>query len=170
MTSDRTPGSTTGGDVVTVDDVNNIARELKAYATHFSERDWNYTRDTGTLRGILYDEPYNNLSQRIKRALKEIFSLRRDDWGLGTERFSMAWCHLRSETNMPDGVLDDGNIITHWEETGEYLQFVQPTVGALIAEWLMAEPENAYAKLVAAEMWRIQRRYVERLEGAGSDS
>ena len=91
-----------------------------------------------------------------------MFNRRRPTW-LSVSRWRMAAVLLVREKNLPDGILDEGNIITHWEETGEYLQYVQPSVGTLIAEWMLAEPTNQHAQAVAAEMRRIQDAYVARL-------
>lgn len=148
--------------------VRETAAELRAYATHFAERDWRYTRDLGSLREIRYASGFDALHNRIRRALRDLFG-HQPGW-FKVNRFRSAWWTLERDKNLPDGVLDGGNIITHWEETGEYLQYVQPTVGALIADWLDAEPENPHAQLVAAEMRRIQDAYADRLAGTTSDT
>jgi hypothetical protein len=158
---------------------------LEAYATHFAFRDWDYTRDTGVHR-ILYKnrkrktragrtlrfDP-SRLPYRVQHALTGLWRdvVTDPNWRkpeghwtktLNVSPWRMFKARLR-ENNLPDGVLDGGSVITYWEETGEYLQMVQPSVGALVAEWLQAEPENEYAQKVAAELERIAARYSERL-------
>ena len=150
-------------EALTSEQVRKLAADLRTYATHFAPRDWDYTRNHGNLTAIRYDYPTDRLRYRIREALAWL--IRRDRLGgdFKTNRWLMARTALRREAHLPDGVLDGGNIITHWEETGEYLQYVQPTVGALIAEWLDTEPENPHAQKVATEMCRIQDAYTERL-------
>ena len=142
-------------------DVSAIADDLHAYATHFFPRDWDYTRDLGSLAEVRYRDGHDRLTARLRSAVKWLF--RRDGVRVPVNRFRMALTALRRDRNLPDGVLNDGNIITFWEEDGEYLQYVQPTVGVLIAEWMKAEPASPYAVAVAAEMQRIQDRYAERV-------
>lgn len=145
-------------------DVRAWADQLRQYAEHFQQTDWNYTRDTGRLEAIRYNEPFDALPERIKRAVRWLFER---DAVLGPrglrERIQFARYALERDKHMPDGVLDNGNIITHWEETGEYLQYVQPSVGSLIADWMDAEPDNPHAIRVAQEMKRINDAYGKRL-------
>jgi len=75
----------------------------------------------------------------------------------------MARAEIRSYDSLPDGVLDGGSIITHWEETGEYLQYVQPSVGALLADLMDAHPELPEVQAIAAEMKRINDDYGARV-------
>lgn len=148
------------------------AEDLRTYATHFAHRDWNYTR-VSPIKRIQYDYD-DNLKKRIGRSLRYIFhkppkwlddELRSDFlW-----RLRMAAHVLRPNLNEPDGVLDNGNIITNWEETAEYLQFVQPTVGEMFAEWMMAEPDNPHAIKIAKEMKRIQDSYAKRIANGEVD-
>lgn len=148
---------------MTPDEVLKQATDLLAYANHFVEDDWDYTRDRGDLVAIRYDNRHDSLWGRIKSAGNWLFRS-----GSGREivvgRFAMAWFVLHREKHLPDGVLRDGTIITFWEETGEYLQYVQPSVGKLISEWMFTNPTDPYAILVAEEMKRIQDRYRQRLE------
>jgi hypothetical protein len=138
-----------------------FADQLRQYAEHFAQRDWNYTRDTGDLR-----LRYGSLWPHLKRALGYLVRGSQsfpDHPAMRPERLSMvraAWSMRNSE---PDGVLDNGNIITHWEETGEYLQYVQPSVGSMLADWMEAEPDNPHAQRIAAEMKRINDGYGERI-------
>ncbi len=147
---------------MTPEDVRAVAKELHAYATHFSERDWNYTRNLGRLQEIRYDHPGDSLRFRLRSSLRVLFG--KSCFGVRVNRWRVAWHMLARDKNLPDGILNDGNIITHWEEDGEYLQFVQPTVGALIAEWMSVEPTDEWARRIAAEMIRIQKAYASRLD------
>lgn len=152
--------------------VHAMAGELRDYATHFAPRDWDYTRDTGDLKHIRYRSDYtgyNRFDRRLKRFLKDMFWKR--DSLIRMMYFSPRrhpWITFQTdmlkEKNVPDGVLDNGNIITHWEETGEYLQYVQPTVGALIADLMDAHPDLPEIQTVALEMKRINDRYAARIE------
>lgn len=154
--------------------VTQFADQLRQYATHFAPRDWDYTRDLGDLKELRYTKRGpDGVRYRVKSALGHLFGFNRlsnDELQemLGPrnlrERFSYALFSLRRDDNMPDGVLDGGNIITHWEETGEYLQYVQPSVGEMLADWMDAEPDNPHALKIAGEMRRINKRYRERLD------
>jgi hypothetical protein len=62
---------------------------------------------------------------------------------------------IRRHSNAPDAHLGEGSIITEWVEDGQYIELVQPSVGALLADFLEAEPENEHAKKIAAEIERI---------------
>lgn len=145
-------------------DVHQYADQLRQYATHFAMRDWDYTRDLGALSGIRYDRPEEQPLGRVRSSLGWLFG-RREAFasGWGPNRFQMARYALRRDPNLPDGQLDNGNILTHWEETGEYLQYVQPSVGALLADLMDAHPDLPEVQAVADEMKRISDRYGERL-------
>lgn len=149
-----------------------FADQLRQYAEHFEQRDWNYTRDTGSLRAITY-APKESLWVRVRARLHlaatairprpEYVQILMEGMPL-TDRLHMAWIHLaRRERNLPDGVLDGGSIITFWEETGEYLQYVQPSVGSMLADWMEAEPDSPHAQRIADEMKRINDAYGERV-------
>jgi hypothetical protein len=142
------------------------AEQLRQYAEHFVVRDWNYTRQLGGLQSIKYDDPWDYLRNRIKRALGYLFQIRKSEWEkiIKVNRFRMAWYTLQRDKHRPDGVLDGGSIITHWEETGEYLQYVQPSVGLIVAKFMTEQPENPYAQMLADEMKRINDAYGERIE------
>ena len=142
-----------------------IAQHLRSLAEHFEQHDWNYTRDKGALHSIRFDYPEDRPLGRLRRAFgwllkpQPVFAK-----GWAPNRFAMfAYC-LRRDRHLPDGQLDGGSILTFWEETGEYLQMVQPSVGSLIADWLEAEPDNPHAQRVAAEMRRIADAYSERID------
>lgn len=156
---------------MTPDEVREIAEKLHDYATHFAPRDWAYTRDLGDLKSVRYGatNPYDHWRARWRRALGCFVGRAPSLGGHRISRWGMARTYLRSHIVMPDGVLDGGSIIAHWEETGEYLQFVQPTVGALIAAWLLYDADNPHAQRVATEMKRIQDDYAARLGIQGQE-
>lgn len=150
------------------------AEYLKSLASHFAPRDWNYTRDV-EIKHIRYysdTEGRNTLRCRIQNTISGL--LRKDRKGSFLYqnkfldrllvRYYTARHTFRKEDNRPDGTLDGGSVITHWEETGEYLQMVQPSVGILLSEFLLAEPEHPHAKIIIAELDRIQAGYVSRID------
>jgi hypothetical protein len=71
---------------------------------------------------------------------------------------------LKRDNNEPDGVLDDGNIITFWEETGEYLNMIQPTVGTLVADFILENPTNPHAIKINKELDRLRKNYNKRIK------
>lgn len=145
-------------------DVHAWADQLRQYATHFAPRDWDYTRDLGDLKSIRYSGRNSALRVRLRMAFRALVK-RRADWErmIKVSRWRMVRAHLRRDNHLPDGVLDGGSIITHWEETGEYLQYVQPSVGELLADLMDAHPDLPEVVAIAAEMKRINDRYAERL-------
>lgn len=146
-------------------DVKAYADQLRQHAEHFQQRDWDYTRDTGDLAAIRYNRPEDSLLGRLKGAAGWLFRGQPEfAKGWGPNRFSMALYALRRDRHLPDGTLSGGSIITFWEEDGEYLQYVQPSVGSIIADWMDAEPDNPHAIRVADEMKRINDRYGDRLK------
>ena len=151
---------------------NNTLEYLDALANHFAYRDWDYTR-IDHIKSIRYEsdhDPHNKLSYRIKQAAWWMFA-KTPDWLKQIQkrngpykRFRMATYALKRDPNIPDGVLDSGNIITFWEETGEYLNLMQPTVGALLVAFLKEEPEHPHAKLITKELERLHKRYDKRIK------
>lgn len=179
---------------LTVDDVTETGRTLHLYATHFSLHDWDYTRDVGDLTHIRYRRDTTGYNHPVRRAARTARTLARQ-WtrptrmdgmlrlGRGSLKGDTRWerakdaaaqvratmtVGLRTDDNLPDGVLDNGNVITFWEETGEYIQMVQPSVGELVAQFLIEHPDHPHARMIAAEIARIQGRYTERLNDAGN--
>lgn len=139
---------------------------LEFLANHFEHRDWNYTR-LHNIKDIKYVRGYdvqNSLKHRFKMAFHFLFRKTTIDFfdTRWWHRFTMFIYCLKRDKNTPDGVLDEGKVITYWEETGEYLQMVQPSVGALLVEFLKEEPDNPHAKLIIAEMDRIMKSFHER--------
>ncbi len=174
------------------DEVLKVAKALRSYAEHFVQRDWDWTRDHGIHRILYrnrrrttrsgkttYFDP-SRLPGRLQNATEGLVRDVRRKW---VERkpdeletvlgkiglWRMFKVRLR-DNNLPDGHLDGGGIIVYWEETGEYLQFVQPSVGSLIADFLEDRPEDAHAQAIAGEMRRIMDRYSERVKAAGGDT
>lgn len=148
-----------------------IVRDFKFMANLFDSK-WDYTR-THNLKSIRYTDEYysfDKLSNRIKHALDALFSRTGifESEFLGpwkfSDRISFAFYCLKRDDNLPDGQLAGGKILTFWEEDGEYLQLVQPTVGSLLADFLEQEPDNPHAILIVKEMERIQRDYTKRLK------
>jgi hypothetical protein len=162
------------------------ARMLLRAATHFSERGWEYTRDH-KIEHIRYArdfQGYNRLGRRVRRAMGHLFTLKKDRfWGgfhddkpwyyrlyanaLG--RAASVRVDLRTDTNRPDGILAGGGVITFWEETGEYLQMVQPSVGELVANFLIEDPSHPHAVLILAELRRISDGYSDRVNAGKVD-
>lgn len=148
-----------------------IVKDFKFMANLFAS-EWDYTRNHH-LKSIRYEDeynPYDKFSNRLKHALECLY--RRDGvfaselfgpWTM-KNRLSLALHSIKRDDNLPDGSLAGGKIITYWEEDGEYLQLIQPSVGSLIADFLEQEPENPHAILIVKEMERIRRNYVKRLK------
>lgn len=138
---------------------------LKLRADHFMPRDWNYTRNS-RIEQIRYEkglDTTNDLSHRIKEAIFWTFgktpdwlSKWEDKWNI-VNRLGMARHSLKRDPNLPDGVLNDGAVIVFWEEDGEYINLVQPSVGSLLADFLIEEPNHPHAKKILAEMDRIRK-------------
>lgn len=150
---------------------NKTVEYLHTLANHFAERDWEYTRKHG-IKDIIYkeDKP-NELGYRISKAFMWLFNppefmkmLHPKFWDRFYQRFNMFFHALKREPNVPDGVLDSGKTIVYWEEDGEYLNLMQPTVGSLVAEFLMAEPDHPHAKIIIAELERLNNKFDERIK------
>lgn len=149
------------------------AKYLKELADHFEYRDWNYTRQTH-IKSIRYESKYdfpNTLSYRIKSTFRWAFfppkfvRILEPTWkDRLRSRFTMPVHAIRRDPNLPDGVLDGGNIITFWEETGEYLNLMQPTVGTLIADFILEDPTNPHAIKINKELTRLHKNYKKRIK------
>lgn len=144
-----------------------IAASLRSLATRFEGEDWEYTRDIGDLRPIRYGSRWAG----VKSALLTLASSDRSASALrkaiGVGRWRVALAHLKADGRRPDGVLDNGSIITHWEEHGEYLQLVQPAVGEIVAEIMTEHHDLALVQALAGEIMRIQGRYAAGLVQSG---
>lgn len=136
-------------------------------ATKFvsSAEGWRYTRDTGDLKHIRYtfdSTRYDHWTKRFARAFNLRSLLGRDSLSkrLGFKpSWGGAWAHirvnLRKDNHLPDGVVNGGNILTFWEEDGEYITLMGPTVGVRVVEFLRAQPTNPHAEAIMAEMRRV---------------
>lgn len=129
---------------------------------------WVYTRDLDGLKHIRYESDYtgyNHWTKRLKRAFnpKELFETKNSLMvraGLKRRKFTFkrffthAYWHivvaLQKSNNLPDGRIN-GNI-TFWEEDGEYIAMMGPTVGVKVLDFLEAEPDNEHAKAILAAM------------------
>ena len=159
----------------------NSAEVLHSHATHFARDDWQWTRKTN-IEAIRYTndfDGYNSRKNRAVRALREAFG--RDRSGLGKAfatpgasvwaraltnvltRWCMARATLKRDRNLPDGHLENASVIAFWEEDGEYLQYVQPSVGILLAEFLAADPQHPHAAAITQEIDRIRDDYGRRI-------
>lgn len=148
--------------------VHAMADQLRQYATHFAPRDWDYTRDTGDLWPLRHGSLWPCVKRAARYLVVGVGDIFPEEADMRPSRWGMAKAALRMHTTEPDGVLDGGNVITIWEETGEYLQYVQPSVGAMLADWMDADPDSEHAQRIAAEMKRINDLYAERIAEAGA--
>lgn len=148
---------------------------VECVATRFqsSVDGWTYTRDTGDLEHIRYRSDHtgrNTFFRRLKWGLGFAWDYnvrpgqgvlrfsedeKRNLWHRAQGFYAYFLTGFRKETNLPDGVVAEGKIITFWEEDGEYITLFGPTVGVKVIEWLRAEPDSEYAKAVIAEMRRV---------------
>jgi len=170
-----------------------VAKYLHSLATHFDRKDWEWTRKhdikhirrEGDYSG--YDHPVRRVQRLIKRHLPgNAWRRDRGIWGMlsGTEEKTSFWkkiqlkvwglkaevyVTLRTDKHLPDGVLENAAIIAYWEEDGEYLQMVQPSVGELLANFLLEDPEHPHAQKILAELTRLSERYSARIKAGEVD-
>lgn len=132
------------------------ADNLRFMATLFVYDDWHCDSDLGGLTSIRYSYPEDTVWGRIKQAFRWL-TRKRQPWEamLGVGRFAMARFSLGRDLHLPDCRLDGGNVLVYWAETAAYVEAMQPKVGALVAEWMLAEPDNPHALAIAREMQRI---------------
>ena len=145
----------------------NAVKNLKFYSNLFDRDPWKFTTEDHItqIRYTKEHDPHNRLSIRIKQAFSWLFSTKKGFRQFFEEtrlqalrtRLRMFAYSLKRDTNLPDGVVAGGAIITFWAEDGEYLELVQPSVGSLLADFLIAEPEHPHAKLIIKELNKIQR-------------
>jgi hypothetical protein len=149
--------------------MNESVQYLDDLANHFAHRDWDYTRNHN-IKHIRYkDEERDTLKYRVGRSLRWMFKKTSYIPSSFKWKLILAFYALKKQDHLPDGHLDGGNVITHWEETGEYLQMVQPSVGALLVNFLKEDPDHKHAKLIIAELDRISNRYSERIKKGETD-
>lgn len=147
-----------------------IIKYVEFLATKFDSdhKPWVYSRNTGDLVHIRYRSDYtgyNHWTKRFKRAfdwkhLTGTDSLSRMISGDKKYPLKMRFLHaaawirvsLRKDRNLPDGQVN--GILTSWEENGEYITMMCPTVGVEVLNFLKAEPDNEHAKAILREMHR----------------
>lgn len=137
----------------------------------FAERQWRYTRNLGNLKRIVYDEEWERLPNRIRHTFKMFASdpkwlkeINRDG-GIKSRishKYYILVVGLRRNKHLPDGIMENASVLTHWEEEGEYIQLVSPAVGDILVEWLENDSENPYAQRVVEKMKEILDDYFER--------
>jgi hypothetical protein len=132
---------------------------------------WIYTRDLGDLEHIRHRSDhtgYHHWTRRLRRAINLKNALGQDSFSrmFNVDRrrtLKEVWGHFRAyvmvawqlDKNLPDGRIANAAIITHWEEDGEYITLMGPTVGIKVLEFLKAEPDNPYARAILDEMHRL---------------
>lgn len=158
-----------------------LAQMLNSCAGHFARNDWQWTRlhDIEAIYRKSDRDGYDALRNRVKRAfqlgllpdksrLTRMFCGEDAPWWTRLRHDFMFRVYgfrreLQREKHLPDGHLENAGVIAYWEEDGEYLQYVQPSIGLLLAEWLAAEPDNKHARAIFAEMQRINDDYAKRI-------
>lgn len=159
--------------------VHDRARALREYASHHDSSGWDYTR-AHTIKHIRYRGDYagrNHPLRRVRRWLSGFLprtSTTRQM--LGMSRW-WNWRHpivsgrvaLRTDPHLPDGVINNGSVVAYWEEDGEYLQMVQPSVGILLADLMDAHPDLPEVQAIAGELQRIADRYAARIADGDVD-
>ena len=149
--------------------VASISNTLRDYAEHYVQRDWVYTRKTnirhirrvGDFSG--YDHPVRRLGRLAERFVRPDNLSRMLGISPWRHPIVTARVALRTPKHLPDGVLDHSGVITYREETGEYLQMVQPSVGSKIADVLDAHPDLPAVQALAAEIQRVWDLYGDSL-------
>ncbi len=133
---------------------------------------WTYSRDKGDLEHIRYKSDhtgYNAFHRRLRRSLSSESKFMRQLGFLGSRdawykkpyhwllsRYARFVVYIRKDDNLPDGLVN-GSIITHWEEDGEYIVMMGPTVGVKVLDFLEAEPDNVHAQAILAKMRRVKQ-------------
>lgn len=155
------------------DEVIKWAGILKRYATHHVHDDWPYSRDKGAIMYAVHERDYffdSHYLKEIRGSITRAFTgVRRVRKGsidallykpgkltLKDRLFELSMVPLwlkRSVLNNRigyDGMVN-GNLFL-WEEDGEYVNVANPKVGALLADWMIAEPESEFAQKIAAQI------------------
>jgi len=152
---------------------------LDDLSNHFSYPEgWHWTRKSGVKKIEFHEVPRTQkLGFRIKFTLSGLFgeSLRREMRFLRSEKkffeHPLLWLYgkwvtvrvrLFKEKNIPDGHVKEPGIICFWEEDGEYICMMQPSVGALLAKFLKEDPDNEWAKKLTAELERVRSVFWEK--------
>lgn len=162
-----------------------VGEDLLEYARFAMRNNWDYSRTHETsnpIKYIRYEEDFTGYGNPLRRLLRaaEVLWVNffnkpalLDSALFGGGKLPLitrvkkaalrAKLQLRTDPHIPDGVLANGSIITFWEEQGEYIQLMQPSVGSLVAEFLKHHPEHPYAIKIAKELNRIDREYDDRI-------
>ena len=169
------------------------AHLLEATGGHFARDDWQWTRKN-EIRHIRYvgdwtkyNAPWRRLVRSFtlsfgrlpawERSLTSARHWSKHHWELPFRVvqgwFLRVWAtfvvQMRTEKNLPDGHIPQAAIICFWEEDGEYLMLVQPSVGLLVADFLKQDSENPHAVAIAAEINKQWAEYLRRAEENGGD-
>lgn len=164
-------------------EVAEAAKDLWYAANHFARvNESSYSRTVGLPRRIMYDSDWFILKSRLSAVCHAVEDVVRDvrndyqDWEREVLdvpkkrsfvkcvkripwRFKISYgVHVDMDRHLPDGTLDNGSVITFWEETGEYFDMVQEHVGGLVAEFLLDQPENPHAKRIAEALMKTNDR------------
>lgn len=168
--------------MITREEVSNVGEVLHSHASPMCYARWMYSKESSTnrrIQHIRYSEDFTgkrNPLRRLKHALyslyenicKEPSTIERMTFNLAVGEqvplrtrirrgLTSARVILSTRKRLPAGVVGGGRIIVLWEEEGKYLQLVQPSVGALIAEFLQECPEHPHAQRIAEEVMTIHR-------------
>jgi hypothetical protein len=170
-------------------DPKDSASYLRSVATHHvhSHESWGWTRSHGIKRIVTKDtgKGRETLRNRIKHTVSAfrglwfpkstldtfLRDLRAGDKNLPFWRrvqlhyytiLATVRVGMSTDKNRPDGSFPTG-VIAYWEEDGEYIQVMQPSVGELLAEFLEAEPENPHAVKISEEIASILVDYQKRI-------
>lgn len=138
---------------------------LRGLAERGALSDWSYTRLHRVSRVEHIGDPSS--WERFKNAARAAFKFpfRLDSlakmlglsrWYVYKYKIKQEW---RGKRRIPDGSLKGGSILSYWEEDGEYIQIMQPSVGLLIADWLDANPDDPHAVKVRDQMEKIISEY-----------
>jgi hypothetical protein len=176
-------------------DPKDSGKYLRSVATHHvhSHEKWGWTRKHDIKRIVTTDtgKGQENLGNRIKHTVRSFRGLwfpkdsldtmfrdmRADDkskplWDRIRHQYYIIAATLRvgmrTDKNIPDGMFPTG-VYAVWEEDGEYIQVVQPSVGVLVADFLEAEPENPHAIKIAEEIAAILDNYSRRVKAGEVD-
>lgn len=131
-----------------------------------SREGWIYKRDTGDLEHIRYKSDstgYNSFWSRIRRALSPKMHFKKTSFTTPGPLWSLAWIRvsMTKDDNLPDGVVNGGNIITHWEEDGEYIMLMGPTVGRIVLDFMRANRDHVLTGAILTEMKRLAQKSKE---------
>lgn len=156
------------------EEVGSIIRSLATHHNHGAG--WRWTRFTGDLLHIRFRSDFTGYYHWTKRwsrgldwkhlsgrdSLSKALGLHGSTKGKPVLKrlqnvyyTALAWFRVsvRKHTNMPDGTINGNPIF--WEEDGEYIEVVGPTVGEKIADFLEQDPTNPHAIAIATEIQRI---------------